>query len=84
MTTTTLTPGTDTGLPDRLAAYLSTLQEDSLQLEMLLEALNSLAAYERRRDLTLGLIEGALKIASELNIALDSVTIAKELEGAQP
>lgn len=79
MSTTTVTSAADPGLPARLSDYLSMLQEDVHQLEALLEAANFLTADVRRRDIALDCITGALKIAGELAVALDSVTIRDEL-----
>ncbi len=79
MTMETVTSADDLGLPDRVTAYLTRLQTDALQLEKLLEAANSLAADDRRSDITLEIIVGALEIAKNLQLALDIVTIHENL-----
>ena len=79
MTMETFTSADDLGLPPRVTEYLSTLQTDALQLEKLLEAANSLAADDRRSDITLEIIVGALEIAKNLQLALDIVTIHENL-----
>ncbi|MCA3440993.1 MAG: hypothetical protein INF50_11785 [Rhodobacter sp.] len=79
MTKETVTSAADIGLPQRLASYLTMFQNDALQLEKMLEAANALAADERRSDLTLEIIAGALDIAKELQVALDTVTIHENL-----
>ncbi len=75
----TVTSADDLGLPPRVTAYLTTLQTDALQLEKLLEAANSLAADDRRSTITLEIIVGALEIAKNLQVALDTVTIDENL-----
>ena len=79
MTKETITSAADPGLQPRLTAYLAMLQTDALQLEKLLEAANSLAADDRRSDITLEIIVGALEIAKNLQLALDIVTIQENL-----
>lgn len=79
MTKETITSAADPGLQPRLTAYLALLQTDALQLEKLLEAANSLAGDDRRSELTLEVIVAALEIAKHLQVALDSVTVRKEI-----
>lgn len=50
---------------------LETLRDSALQLECLLEALNAMAGDDRRREMSVGLIESAMEIARELVIGLD-------------
>jgi hypothetical protein len=75
----TVTSAADLGFPPRVTEYLATLQTDALQLEKLLEAANSLAADDRRSTITLEIIVGALEIAKNLQVALDTVTIDENL-----
>ena len=79
MTMETCTSSADLGFPPRVTEYLSTLQTDALHLEKLLEAANSLAADDRRSTITLEIIVGALEIAKNLQLALDTVTIDENL-----
>lgn len=60
--------------------YLAALQSSAMQLAALLEAVNGIAEDDRRRPLLLQIVADALEIASELNHALDSVTVARALE----
>jgi hypothetical protein len=63
----------------QISAYLTSLQETANQLEALIMAVNSLIVHDHRRDMAVGILESAQEIAGELTIALDTVTIDKEL-----